>query len=253
MRVLSWLGQSSRKCSAPHSSETMHRTPKSFWGARTCLRSSITVPSCVGFTHRCGGQKRWVFCGSVRLKLEYRPMPKVMAAQPNIGGYLCKTSVIPFLVPCHKVWLMATAQLLCSNAADMEECKTWMQSAFRSWKNSVRGQEPPKNVYTVYQPRRWPKSDVGAITNLRRETGWNLLGCTKLANGSQSFVGRSSPYCEDVWRKYCCLWSPYGIGQTIIYSSCRLFFFFFFSSPNLSRRRVDVCHTCTHCVALVWI
>jgi len=31
------------------------------------------------------------------------------------------------------------------------------------------------------------------------------------------------------------------------------FSFFFFSSPNLSRRRVDVCHTCTHGVALVQI
>ena len=30
-------------------------------------------------------------------------------------------------------------------------------------------------------------------------------------------------------------------------------FFFFFSSPNLSRRRLDVCHTFTHGVALVRI
>jgi len=29
------------------------------------------------------------------------------------------------------------------------------------------------------------------------------------------------------------------------------FFFFFFSSPNLSRRRLDICHTSTHGVALV--
>jgi len=29
--------------------------------------------------------------------------------------------------------------------------------------------------------------------------------------------------------------------------------FFFYSSPNLSRRRLDVCHTSTHGVALVWI
>jgi len=52
------------------------------------------------------------------------------------------------------------------------------------------------------------------------------------------------------------LWSPYGIEQTIIFSSCRLFFFFLsclFSSPNLSRRRVDVCRTCTHGVALLRI
>ena len=31
------------------------------------------------------------------------------------------------------------------------------------------------------------------------------------------------------------------------------FFFFFFASPNLSRRRSDVCHTSTHGVALVRI
>jgi len=51
------------------------------------------------------------------------------------------------------------------------------------------------------------------------------------------------------------LWSPYGIGQTIIFSSCCLFYLLssFFSSPNLSSRRVDVCHSSTHAVALVWI
>ena len=33
-------------------------------------------------------------------------MPNVMAAQPNnIGGALCESSVIPFLVPRRKVWL----------------------------------------------------------------------------------------------------------------------------------------------------
>ena len=62
------------------------------------------------------------------------------------------------------------------------------------------------------------------------------------------------------------LWSPYGIGQTIYIfmlwfvlssssSSSSSFSspFFFFSSPNLSRRRLDVCHTSTHGVALVRI
>ena len=39
---------------------------------------------------------------------------------------------------------------------------------------------------------------------------------------------------------------------TIIFSSCG-FFFFFFSSPNLTHRRWDVCHTSTHGVALVHI
>ena len=51
------------------------------------------------------------------------------------------------------------------------------------------------------------------------------------------------------------LWSPYGIGQTIIFLPRGFFFIlsFFISSPNLSRRRLDVCHTSTHGVVLVRI
>jgi len=33
----------------------------------------------------------------------------------------------------------------------------------------------------------------------RRETRLNLQGCPKLTNRSQSLVGRSSPYYEDMW------------------------------------------------------
>jgi len=32
-------------------------------------------------------------------------MPNMMTAVPNIGGALCESSVIPFLVPRRKVWL----------------------------------------------------------------------------------------------------------------------------------------------------
>jgi len=68
----------------------------------------------------------------------------LMAALSNIGGALCKTSVIPFLVPRRKVWLTPTAGVLCSNAANIGERKTWTQSEFCTWQNAVRGQEPPK-------------------------------------------------------------------------------------------------------------
>jgi len=45
-----------------------------------------------------------------------------------------------------------------------------------------------------------------------------------------------------------------ALWQTIIFLSRRLFFFLLlFFSPNLSRRRLDVCHTSTHDVALVRI
>jgi len=47
------------------------------------------------------------------------------------------------------------------------------------------------------------------------------------------------------------LWSPYVIGQTIIFLPCDFYLLlsFFLSSPILSHRRLDVCHTSTHGVA----
>jgi len=92
--------------------------------------------------------KEWEPCNSLRsyaeVKLECGPMPNVMAAQPNIGGAVCESSAIPFLVPRHKVWLMPAARVPCSNAANIGERKTWTQSEFCTWQNSVWGQEPPK-------------------------------------------------------------------------------------------------------------
>jgi len=54
---------------------------------------------------------------------------------------------------------------------------------------------------------------------------------------------------------YIWLWSRYGIGQTIIFSSCSFFLSssIFFSSPDLSSHTLDVYHTSTHGVALVRI
>jgi len=82
-----------------------------------------------------------------------------------------------------------------------------------SWQNSVKGQEPPKCIYSVPAQETakhrakfgWPLvSDVTAVTKPRCETCWNLLGCPKLANESQPLVGWSSPYCEDMCRRYWC-------------------------------------------------
>jgi len=50
------------------------------------------------------------------------------------------------------------------------------------------------------------------------------------------------------------LWSPYGIGQTIIFFAVVSFYLsFFLSLPNLTDHRLDVYHTSTHGVALVRI
>jgi len=50
-----------------------------------------------------------------------------------------------------------------------------------------------------------PLLACSAVTLPRRETRWNLQGCPKLAKRSQPLVGRSSPYCGDIWRRYYCL------------------------------------------------
>jgi len=47
-------------------------------------------------------------------------------------------------IPRRKVWLRPAAGVPSSNAANMGEGKTWTQSEFCTWQNSVRGQEPPK-------------------------------------------------------------------------------------------------------------
>ena len=112
------------------------------------------------------------------------------------------------------VWLTPTARVLCSNTTNIGECNTWTQSEFCTWQNSVRGQEPPKMIYSVPAQETakhraklgWPPlSDVAAVMKPRCGTRWNLLGCRKLPNWSQPLVGRSSPYCEDMWRRYWCL------------------------------------------------
>ena len=64
-----------------------------------------------------------------------------------------------------------------------------------------------------------PLLECRAVTLPRRETRWNLLGCPKLTKRSQLLVGRSSPYCNDMWGRYCCLTSFSPIVDTCL--SCK--------------------------------
>jgi len=49
------------------------------------------------------------------------------------------------------------------------------------------------------------------------------------------------------------LWNSAGYYIFALWFHLSIFFLSSFSSPNLSRRRLDVCHTSTHSVALVRI
>ena len=59
-----------------------------------------------------------------------------------------------------------------------------------------------------------PVLECCAITLPRHDTRWNLQGCPILTNRAQPLVGRSSPYYEDMWRRYCCLASIFPIVDT---------------------------------------
>jgi len=62
-----------------------------------------------------------------------------------------------------------------------------------------------------------PLPECRAVTLMpRRESRWNLLGCSKLTKRSQPLAGWSSPYCEDMWRRYWCLTSFFPIVDTCL-------------------------------------
>jgi len=74
-------------------------------------------------------------------------MPNVMAAKQNIGGAVCESSVIPFLVPRLKVWLTPAAGMPCSNAANIGERKTWDVKCLLQLAKFRQRARAPKNVY----------------------------------------------------------------------------------------------------------
>jgi len=128
-------------------------------------------------------------------KYKWRPLLKMTRIE---------SSVIPFLVPRHKVWLTYSARVPCSNAANIGERKTWTQNEFCTWQNSVRGQQPPK-MYTMYQPRRHQTSCKVWLTFVewrrcsnegKTRNSLKFAGVPQTGNWSQPLVSRSSPYCE---------------------------------------------------------
>jgi len=76
-------------------------------------------------------------------------MPNVMAAQPNIGGAVCESSAVPFLVLCRKVWLTPTGQVRCSNAANNENARLGHKVKFARDKIPLGGKNPEKRIHSV--------------------------------------------------------------------------------------------------------
>jgi len=86
------------------------------------------------------------------------------------------------------------------------------------WANAQRDRRPAEyRWYPLFNTAKFgwcPVLDCHVVTLPRLETRWNLLGCPKLRDRSQPLVGRSSPYYQDMWRRYCCLTSFFPIVNT---------------------------------------
>jgi len=87
--------------------------------------------------------------------------------------------------------------------------KQTTQEKTRMWANAQRDGRPAEYRWRpLFNAAKFgwrPILECRAVTLPRRETRWNYLGCPKLAKRFQPLVGRSSPYCGNMWRRYCCL------------------------------------------------
>ena len=90
------------------------------------------------------------------------------------------------------------------------------------WANAQRDGRPAehrwRSLFNAAKCKVWLTLTTycRAVMLPRRETRWNYLGCPKLPKRSQPLVGRSSPYCGDMWRRYCCLTSFFPIVDTCL-------------------------------------
>jgi len=80
-----------------------------------------------------------------------------------------------------------TRQILLSNSAN---CIVIRAVVLTQYRRVTDGQTDRCNCHSLY-------SACNASVAAHCKNRWNLLGCRKLANRSQSSVGRSSPFCED--------------------------------------------------------
>jgi len=84
------------------------------------------------------------------------------------------------------------------------------------WANVKRDGRPAEYRWRpLFNAAVWLCSKM-PLTLPRRETRWNLQGCSKLTKRSQPLMGRRSPYCKEVWRRYCCLTAFFPIVDTCL-------------------------------------
>ena len=125
----------------------------------------------------------------------------------------------------------------------------------------VSGGQYPSSSSSLAAVAVYNATDVEQVSVSANHISLQLPQSISTGSGAYSVLLQTGNDLPFHWAHFTVLkiffWSSYGIGQTIIVLPCGFFFFlsFFlsFSSPNLSHRRLDVCRTSTHGVALVRI
>jgi len=107
-------------------------------------------------------------------------MSNVMAAQPNIGGAVCESSAIPFLVPRRKVWPTPAAGVPRAVTLSIyENARLGRKVNFARANIPSGSKSPPKCIYSVAAHETikdraklyWPPlREVAAVSLRRRKT-----------------------------------------------------------------------------------
>ena len=136
----------------------------------------------------------------------------------------CHSASRPIVRPRTPTWLpsrilLTHAYLSLSPSLDVYSLTSATSLQFRRkkifklemWANAQRGGRPAeyrwRHLFNAAKFGWRSLIKCRAVTLPRHDTRWNMMGCPKPANRSQPLVGRSSPYCGDMWRRYRCLTS----------------------------------------------
>jgi len=96
-----------------------------------------------------------------------------------------------------------------------------LTSEFCTGQNSVRGQQPPKMYIWCSSPGDGQTSCKVWLASGERRRCSNAaktrnLGCPQTTGPMSAAVDRSSPYCGQMWRRYCCLTSFFPSVDTCL-------------------------------------
>ena len=143
-------------------------------------------------------------------------------ARCQITSFRCHTILMKLFMSTNTNEIMSWMNVDCS-LISCYLAKRLIKEKLEMWVNAQRDGRPAeyrwRPLFNAAKSGWRPLLKCRAVTLWRRKTRWNLQGCLKLANRSQLLLGRSSPYCENMWGRHCCLTGFLPIVDTCL--SCK--------------------------------